>query len=284
MDSLSVGRAVDAPSVASELLSRIREQRPLIHLLANFVTMRDVAMITRVLGALPIMAMAPEEVEEIATRADGLVVNLGTPTRQRLEAISLAVRVARDRGLPIVFDPVGVGASQFRTESAVRIVQTAGRLIVRANPAEAAALVGKPAALKGVESVGPEGDAVGVAIALARRMGIGAVTGARDIVTDGTRTIAVDNGHPWLRAVVGAGCMATAAVGAFCAVADPGERVLAAVAGLACFGLAAERAAQQARGPGSLVPIMLDELFALTPADLRAGVRCTDVVTAHAPP
>lgn len=284
MNSLSVGRAVDAPRVASELLSRIRERRPLMHHLANFVTMRDVAMITRVLGALPVMAMAPEEVEEVAARADGLVVSLGTPTRQRLEAIFLAVRVARDRGLPIVFDPVGVGASQFRTKSAMQIVQTAGRLIVRANPAEAAALVGKPAALKGVEAVGPEGDAVGVAIALARRSGISAVTGARDIVTDGTRTIAVDNGHPWLRAVVGAGCMATAVVGAFCAVADPGEWVLAAAAGLACFGLVAERAAQQARGPGSLLPIMLDEFFVLTAADVRVGVRCTDVVTAYAPP
>ncbi len=284
MDPVSFSKsALDAPGKAEELLARIRERRPLIHHLANFVTIRDVAVTTRVMGALPVMAIAPEEVGEIVARADALVVSLGTPTRHRLEAILLAVRVARDRGLPIVFDPVGVGASRFRTESAAQIVEIAGRIIVRANPAEAAALVGKPAALKGVEAVGPDGDVFSVASALARRVGIAAVTGPRDVITDGTQTIAVDNGHPWLRAVVGAGCMATAVVGAFCAVADPAEWVLAGAAALAYFGLSAERAARQARGPGTLVPILLDELFALTPEELRLGMRATDVLTAHAP-
>jgi len=267
---------------AVELLTQIRKRQPLIHHLANFVTMHNVAMTTRVIGALPIMAMAPEEVEEIAADADALVVNLGTPTQERLKAMALAVRVARDRGIPIVVDPVGVGVSHFRTDAATQILKGAGRAIVRANRAEAAALVGMSAVLKGVESVSSEGDAVAVALALARRMGVAAVTGARDTVTDGNRMIAVDNGHPWLRSVVGAGDMATAAVGAFCAVTDSSEWVAATAAGLGCFGLAAERAAPRARGPGSLVPIMWDELFGLTPAEVRLGIRCTDMAVTNA--
>ncbi len=271
--------------LAAALLALIRERRPVIHHLANFVSMRDVALTTRALGALPVMAMAPEEVEEVVGKADALVVNLGTPTADRLEAIHRAVRAARAKGLPIIIDPVGAGGSQLRTSSAKKVLEAAGRAVIRANPAEAAALVGLPGHLRGVEAVGRNYNTAAIAAAVAAQFaGVAAVTGPRDIITDGARTVGIENGHPWLAAVTGAGCMATAVIGAFCAVADPSDLVNASASALGCFGLAAERAAPRAGGPGTLVPLLMDALFALDPIDLRAGIRWTDLVTAHAPP
>jgi hydroxyethylthiazole kinase len=268
--------------VSAALLGFIRERRPVIHHLANFVSMRDVALVTRALGAFPIMAMAPEEVEEVVINADALVVNLGTPTADRLEAIHRVVPVARARGLPIIVDPVGVGGSRLRTSAAKAILAAAGRTVIRANSAEAAGLVGLPGVLRGVEAVSQDANPTAIAAAVAAQFrAVVAVTGARDIIADGVRTVAIDNGHPWLAAVTGAGCMATAVIGTFCAVA-PSDLVGACACALGCFGLASERAASRAGGPGTLLPLLVDALFALTPTDLRAGIRSTNLVTTHA--
>ncbi|MDQ7842321.1 MAG: hydroxyethylthiazole kinase [Armatimonadota bacterium] len=264
------------------LLDEIRRRRPIIHHLANFVTMNDVAAATRAVGAMPIMAMSPAEVEEVAGRADALVISLGTPTDDRLKAIDLAVTVARRRGIPVIIDPVGAGASGLRTERALAVIRAIPRPIIRANPAEAAALVGEAADLRGVESIGAA-DPAALALKLVREGGVAVITGRRDIITDGRRTLAVDNGHAWLAALPGAGCMATAVVGAFAAVGS-GDAVTAAAAGIASFGLAAEQAAGRARGPGTLKPALLDALFAMTGRELAAGMRCVPVTSPAAPP
>lgn len=268
---------------AAALLGLLRERRPVVHHLANFVTMNDVAAATRAVGALPVMALAQEEIREIVERAAAVAVNLGTPTRERLDAAKLAVQVAREKEIPIIIDPVGAGASRLRTDAAQRVIRLAGNAVVRANPAEAAALAGLPAQIRGVEASG-QYDTLAVAVALARSCGIAAVTGPRDIITNGMHVLAVDNGHPWLAALPGAGCMATAVVGAFCAVADATDLIAAVTAGLACFGLAAERAAGRAGGPGTLKPLLMDALFALSPAELQAGARCTELEPIHAAP
>jgi len=261
---------------AARLLQEIRERRPVVHHLANFVTINDVAAATRAVGARPIMALSPAEVEEVTARAAALVISLGTPTADRLQAIDLAVAVARRRGIPIVLDPVGAGASTLRTEAARRVIRAAARLVIRANAAEAAALVGDAAELRGVDAAQAP-DAATLAPRVAAAGGVAVITGARDIVTDGVRTLAVDNGHAWLAALPGAGCMATAVVGAFVAVAGAADVVTAAAGGIACVGVAAERAARRARGPGTLKPALLDALFTMTADELAAGMRCTPV-------
>jgi len=266
-------------ALSARLLDEIRRGRPVVHHLANFVTMNDVAAATRAVGAMPVMAMSPAEVEEITGRADALVISLGTPTQDRLEAMDLAVAVARRRGIPVVIDPVGAGASGLRTRRALAVIRAAGRPIIRANPAEAAALVGEAADLRGVESVGAA-DATALALRLVRDGGVAVITGPQDIVTDGRRTLTVDNGHAWLAALPGAGCMATAVVGAFAAAAG-GADVWAAAAGIASFGLAAEHAATRARGPGTLKPALLDALFLMTGTQLATGMRCAPVVSAQ---
>ncbi len=280
---------------AAALLAAVRERRPLVHHMANFVTMQAVASATRAIGALPVMAMAGDDAEEVTAAADALVLNLGTPAPERLEVMLATGRVATVRGITIVLDPVGAGATRYRTVAAGRLLDELRVTVVRANAGEAAALLGRGGLVRGVESVDAAelsestvgsagaGDAAALATALARERGcVAAVTGARDHVADAERVLVVENGHPWLQAIPGAGCMVTGIVGAFCAAArsmpdDAGSHdagpLLAAASALACFGVAAEIAADYARGPGTLAPALLDALYHLTPEQLRQAVR-----------
>lgn len=261
---------------AAHLLQRLRREQPLVHHLTNLVTINEVAKSTRAVGALPIMAMAPEEVEEVTAQASCLVLNLGTPTRKRLEAMMSAARRANERGIPVVLDPVGVGASHMRSEATIRMLQRFRIHVVRANPAEMDHLAGRPAQLRGVEAVGISGPPEEAAAVVARTYGtVAAVTGVRDWVTDGARSVAVENGHPLLAQVVGSGCMATAVVACFVAVGE--DPLVAAAAGLACFGYAAELAALESRGPESFRVALLDRLAQVQPEDLIAGVRALEL-------
>lgn len=265
------------------LLALVRERRPLVHHLANFVTMQAVASATRAIGALPVMAMAHDDAEEVAAAADALVLSLGTPTPERLEVMLAAGHVASVRGIPIVLDPVGVGATRFRTTAAGRLLDELRVTVVRANAGEAAALLGRRGLVRGVESVATmesvgETGAAALAAALARERGcVAAVTGEWDHVADAGRILVVENGHPWLQAIPGTGCMVTGVIGAFCAAAsfapDDAGPLLAAASALACFGLAAEIAAGHARGPGTLAPALLDALYHLSPDQAARAAR-----------
>ena len=264
-----------AETVAA-LRERVRRQRPLLHHLTNMVTVNDVANATLAVGGLPVMARALEEVTAMVESADALVLNLGTPSREDLEAMVAAGRRANERSIPIVLDPVGVGATPFRADAAQRLLAELEVAIVRGNAGEIGALAGMGGRLRGVEAVEGLADPVATATALARAHGtVVALTGARDIVADGQRVVAVDNGHPLLKAITGAGCMATAVVAAFAAVEL--DRLHAAAGGLAFFGLAAERAASEARGPGSFRVALFDALYRLSSEEVRAGAKIISV-------
>ncbi len=264
---------------AAGLLERVRREQPLVHHVTNVVTAYEVASATLATGALPVMASAREEVEEVAGSASALVLNLGTLTPERVEAMRAAGRRANHRGIPVVLDPVGVGATQLRREAAGRLLGELRVTAVRGNLAEMATLAGRRGVLRGVESWKADTPAEEVACGVAETYGVvAAVTGPRDWVACGNRLVAVDNGHPLLRRIPGAGCMATAVVGCFLAAAD--DALVATAAALAYFGYAAELAARQARGPASFRVCLLDHLATLTPAELRAGVRAEEVVDA----
>ncbi|MDR7434604.1 MAG: hydroxyethylthiazole kinase [Armatimonadota bacterium] len=257
---------------AGSLLTRIRETRPLVHHLTNFVAMNDVANVTLATGALPIMAHAPEEMEEVVSAASVLVLNLGTWTQERWDVMLLAARIANRRGIPVVLDPVGAGASRVRTESALKLLREKRVTVVRGNRGEIAYLTGALASVRGVESLGSDVPPQDLAQTLAREHGcIVAVTGPRDWISDGKRLLAVDNGHPLLQRITGSGCMATAAIGCFLAV--PGDPLIGTAAALAYFGYAAELAARDSKGPGSFRVSLLDHLALLDAASLEAGAR-----------
>jgi hydroxyethylthiazole kinase len=238
------------------------------------------------------MAHAVQEVGEVTGSADALLVNLGTLTPARAEAMWAAGQVALARGAPIVLDPVGVGATRLRTATAQRLLSGLRIAVVRGNAGEIASLLGEPRTcreqsgerqeskehllVRGVESVAQVDDRAALAREVARRWrSVVAITGARDVISDGDRVWGVDNGHRWLTAVTGTGCMSSAAVAAFAAV-EP-DALIAAAAGLAALGLAAERAAETARGPASFKVALLDAVYGLTAEGLRAGARVIEL-------
>jgi hydroxyethylthiazole kinase len=243
-------------------LSLLREQKPLVHQITNYVVMNETANATLALGALPVMAHAREEVEEMVGLAGALVLNIGTLAEHWVEAMLLAGRAANARGIPIVLDPVGAGATRYRTETAKRLLDALDVAVVRGNPGEIATLVGLEAEVRGVESIGAHSPALASEAANALGVVV-AVTGPIDSVSDGELTVGVANGHELLAAVSGTGCMATAITGCFLAV-EREAPLQAAAEALVAFGVAGEDAAKGARGPGTFHAALYDALAALT--------------------
>jgi hydroxyethylthiazole kinase len=256
----------------SDLFSRVREKRPLIHHITNYVTVNDCANITLCAGGAPVMADAAEEVEEMAAVASALVLNIGTLNRVQIKSMELAGRMANDRGIPVILDPVGAGATQFRTKTVRRLLEELDIAIIKGNAGEIGVLAGAEGKVRGVDSHGLAGDPVAIARDFAKSAGLTvAVSGATDIVTDGKLTLMVDNGHPMMGSISGTGCMAASVSGTF--AAESKDTVLASAAAFAAFGIAGERAAACARGPFSFRTALFDELAALSPTDLATLAR-----------
>jgi hydroxyethylthiazole kinase len=256
-----------------QMLGELRERKPLVHQITNYVVMNETANATLALGALPVMAHAREEVEEMVALAGALVLNIGTLSPHWVEAMLLAGKAANEHGIPVVLDPVGAGATRYRTETARRLLDEVKVAVLRGNQGEVATLVGVQAEVRGVESIGAGGDPADLARTAARNLElVAAVTGPVDHVSDGDRLLAVANGHELLAAVTGTGCMSSAITGCFLAVARD-QPLEAAVAGLAAFGIAGEDAAHDTKGPGSFHVGLYDALAALEPGTLDARAR-----------
>lgn len=254
------------------MLSRIRKTRPLVHHITNIVVANDNANVMLSVGALPVMACAPEEVEEMVSGARALVLNLGTPTKEMVESALFAGKKANALGIPVVLDPVGAGATCFRKESALFLLRNVHVTIVRGNVAEIRALLGLASRMRGVESEEVGEDYASIAQEAARRFcTVSAVTGAVDYVSDGERTIAVHNGHPLLTSVTGTGCMATSLCGAFVGVEE--DPLLAASGALGFLGVCAERAALRAEGPGTFRMHLFDVMHALSEGEFEKSLR-----------
>ena len=230
-------------------LDRVRERRPLIHCITNYVTANDVANLLLACGASPIMADEPEEVEEITARCAGLCLNLGTPSRRTIPSLMRAGVKAGELGRPVVLDPVGVGASALRLRTAQDLMARVTFTVLRGNVSELRALAGGQEHTRGVDAGGA--DAVteaelerGVAFAkgTARRTGtVVAVTGAIDLVSDGEQCVVIRNGRPEMGLVTGTGCQLSALTAA-CLAASPERPLEAAAAAVCAMGVAGELA------------------------------------------
>ena len=262
---------------AGTTLRTMRERKPLVHQITNYVVMNETANATLAIGALPVMAHAGEEVEEMARIASSLVINIGTLSEHWVESMLLAGGVATARGIPVVLDPVGAGATTYRTETSRRILDIVGVTVLRGNAGEIATLVGAEAEVRGVESMSTGMAPAELAREAARSLGVVAsVTGPVDHVSDGERVLAVANGDALLGTVTGTGCMSSALTGCFLA-AKPDEPLEAAAAALAAFGVAAETAAAGADGPGTFHARLYDALYALDPDTLDARTRVEEL-------
>ncbi len=264
---------MNLPDIIANDLEAIRSRKPLIHSITNLVVMNETANAILCLGALPVMAHAKEEVEEMVGWAGALVLNVGTLEPDWIEAMEMAGKRANERGIPVILDPVGAGATRFRTESCKRLMESVKVSIVRGNAAEVATLAGLSAEIRGVESMSAADGAGMIAGEFASKTGItAAITGAVDVVCDGKRTALISNGHAMMGKVVGTGCISNTIVGSFAAVND--DPFLAAVGGLTTFGIAGETAAKAApEKPGTFHVELYNALYAVRPADIRANAK-----------
>ncbi len=252
------------------ILEKVREENPLIHNITNVVVTNLTANGLLALGASPVMAYAAEEVAEMAQMAGALVLNIGTLNQTVVESMFIAGKAANDKGIPIILDPVGAGATQFRTDTAQRLMKELNISVLRGNAAEIANVSGQQWTIKGVDGGSEQGDLVELAESTARRFNtVVAITGKEDVVSDGERTFIVKNGHALLTKVTGAGCLLTSIIGAFVAVEQ--EPVVASVAAIAFYGVTAEKAAIIAadKGPGSFQIELLNQLDRVSPDQLK---------------
>lgn len=279
-------------------LAEIRARRPLIHCISNYVTAGDVANMLLAAGASPMMADELPEVAEITALSQGLVLNIGTLKAASVEAMLLAGKRAVELGHPVVFDPVGVGASRFRTETAWRIIRSVRCTVIRGNASEIGFLAGGKTRPRGVDADEREGqpgehrqEQAAAAGQLSRETGaVIVITGPQDLIIDGSRSCLVHNGVPLLGQVTGTGCMLDGIIAAFLAVgpgdagltdaepADAGERrfwqtVYAVAAAGICGELAAQKTIAGGGGTGSFRMYLLDAMSNLNDRQIKEEVR-----------
>ena len=252
-----------SPAALSAAINAVRTQSPLVHNITNYVVMNNTANALLAIGASPVMAHWVSEMEEMTAVASALVINIGTLDDKWIEGMLTAGKAARRRGIPIVLDPVGAGATSQRTEAAMKIIEECHPTIIRGNASEIMALVDAGVKSKGVDSSASSDDALESAKRLAADTGsVVVISGEVDYITNGTDVNTVEGGNPIMTSVTGMGCTSTAIVGAFAAVVS--NPMVAATAAMAVMSLAGERAAEYSRGNGSMQVNFLDELCNLT--------------------
>lgn len=259
--------------IISEDLKKVRETKPLIHNITNLVVMNETANAILCLGALPIMAHAIEEVEEMVGISSALVLNIGTLTSDWIDAMELAGKKANELGIPVILDPVGAGATSFRIAASKRLLSNVKISIVRGNAAEISVLAGIAAEVRGVESVKTTQEPETIAKQFASIYGCTvAITGVVDVVSDGKRLAKISNGDPMLSKVVGTGCISNTIIASFAAVQP--DMFLAAIGGLAALGIAGEMAAQKSGNkPGTFHVELYNALNELSENDINEYLK-----------
>lgn len=254
-----------------QALQKVRAESPLIHNITNVVVTNFTANGLLALGASPVMAYAAEEVADMAKIAGALVLNIGTLTSTIVEAMIIAGKSANEHGVPVILDPVGAGATPYRTEAASSILKEVKISVLRGNASEIANVAGFQSKTKGVDAGNIEQSPLELAALAAKKFQtIVVITGKEDVVSDGVNTFVCRNGHPILTKVTGTGCMLSAVIGAFCAVEK--DFVRASVAALVYYGVAAEMAVQktEGHGPGSFQIDFLNQLSLVSEKELAS--------------
>jgi len=258
-------------------LERIRTQKPIIHHITNYISINDCANVTLAIGASPIMANDPAEVAEVVSQSSALVLNLGTPNTRMLESMLIAGKQANELGIPVVFDPVGVGFTQIRTRIAEQLLLCVKVSVVRGNLAEISRMAGVYAAMRGIDSLAMGDNASDIVRQAAQQMDcVVAATGATDFISDGWSVCKIENGDPLLSRVTGTGCMTTSLVAAFCGAM--GLSLASVTAGVLVMGLAGEKARSMlgdGEGTGMFRTRLVDAVSNMKAEDILAKGKCS---------
>ena len=262
------------------IIEEVRRSKPRVHCITNYVTANDCANILLACGASPIMADCPDESAEITAICKALVINLGTPSPQRLEAMLISGKKANEIGLPVIFDPVGAGASRFRTDFAEKLLKEVKLSIIRGNLSEIRSIAGTTSHSHGVDTADIVSDSSIVSCAAlaekfsAQTGAVIAVTGETDIVADSSSAYCIRNGHPIMGSITGCGCMLSALMGAFSAVSE--DMLKAATAAVAAMDVCGETAAEHLlpyEGNAGCRNRMIDSVYRLSTEKMDTAAR-----------
>lgn len=256
------------------LLGKIRTGSPLIHNITNFVVMNYTANVLLATGASPVMAHSIKEVEEMSSIAGALVINIGTLQDDWVESMICAGKNANKKGIPVILDPVGSGATSLRTGSVKKIMSEVRISVLRGNASEIFSLSSADVRTRGVDSSVSVSDEIRMAaknIAVEKKC-VTAISGTTDYITDGEKVYSVRNGHPLMTKVTGMGCGLTSVIAAFCAVSG-GEILKAVAAASGFYGLCAEIAAETSEKPGSFATAFIDALYSADEKDIESLLR-----------
>lgn len=246
-----------------ENIQKVRALAPLVHNITNYVVMNSSANALLAAGASPVMAHAEEEVGDMVGIANTLVLNIGTLSKRWIVAMKIALKEANRLGKPVILDPVGAGATRYRTETVKELLNNGSVSIIRGNASEIMALVSDGLKTKGVDSTESAGRAVESAKLLQQHHKcIVCVSGRIDYVVSQDEIAEIHNGHEMMPRITGMGCAATALIGAFAGITN--NYFEATISGMSLMGVAGELAATESNGPGSLETHFLDRLHNLT--------------------
>jgi len=240
-------------------IEKLREENPLILNITNLVVTNITANALLAIGASPVMAFAKEEIEDMVSISQAVVINIGTLTKDVVEAMFLAINKANKLGIPVIFDPVGAGATKYRNEISSKIMEEFKIDIVRGNASEIANIAGEKIKTKGVDSTEGVDNIVQLAKLGAKKYGCTVcVSGKNDIVTNADETYLISNGDIALTKITGSGCISTAIIGAFAAIDK--NFISACVTGALIVGISGEKAAKTSKGLGSFQVNFFDNL------------------------
>lgn len=245
-----------------DIVNNVRKKRPLIHNITNYVTATDCANITLTVGASPIMADDPLETYEVASVSDGLVLNTGTISEKRIEAMLSAGNAANKKHIPIILDPVGMGISNLRKRAVTSILAKVKPNVIRLNYSELKSMVNDETNVHGVDSA--DCDSTQNVITLAKKLSqktgaVVGVSGVSDVITDGDKTAVIKSGHKMMKLITGSGCMLSSVIGAYCG-GNHDNLFNAAVAAFAVYGICGKRAYRENIGTLSYKISLFDEM------------------------
>tara|TARA_B100001027_G_scaffold25944_2_gene15297 strand:- start:1465 stop:2253 length:789 start_codon:yes stop_codon:yes gene_type:complete len=261
--------------VKASILNEIRNNSPLVHNITNYVVMNNTANALLSVGASPVMAHSLDEVEDIISISSSLVINMGTLSELWVDSMIKAGKKANELKKPIVFDPVGIGASSYRTEIAKEIIEKTSPCVIRGNASEIMVLAQLSSVTKGVDSTAKTVEALDGAIQLSKELNnTVVVSGETDYIVTRNKVSSVNNGREIMSKVTGMGCTATSVIGASIAVEDDVHE--AAVFSMALMGVAGEIAESKSNGPGSFQISFLDTLSSVSSKIISDNARIND--------
>ena len=270
----TIGADLHLMKTVSDMMQKVRVTCPLVHHITNYVTVNDCANMCICTGGSPVMSDAAEDVPDMVKLASSLVLNIGTLNPRTVESMLIAGKKANELGIPIILDPVGVGATQYRTDTAWNLIDSLKIDVIKGNHGEISVLAGLGGRVRGVDSESGGNEIGEAARILAEKTGaIVAATGEVDYVSDGETITELSNGSPAMGSVSGTGCMLSSVVGAY--VGACGVSVDSVVAAISVLNIASEVAVNEGKvyGPGSFKTKLFDAVYNLSEEDVDRLIR-----------